>query len=91
MFYPSKFRAPKITFSDLCLELWHASQISKPKLFSEVMAVFSLYMGKWEMLMLSPLLTNCTPSVHLRGNQDQLEFKVHQVLKDLLALVVYQD
>ena len=40
--------------------------------------------------MVTPLLTNCTPSVHLRGDQDQLEFKVQQVLKDFLALVVYQ-
>lgn len=40
--------------------------------------------------MLSPLVTNYTPSVHLRGNQDPLEFKVKQVLKDLLAPVVYQ-
>jgi hypothetical protein len=29
--------APKIAFSDL--ELWHASQTSKPKLFSEVVTV----------------------------------------------------
>lgn len=35
--------APKIAFSDLCLELWHASQISKPKLFSEVMIVFFVH------------------------------------------------
>lgn len=40
--------------------------------------------------MVSPLLTNRTPSVHLRGDQDQLEFKVQWVLKDFLALVVYQ-
>lgn len=47
-------------------------------------------MGKWEVGMVTPLLTNCIPSVHLRGDQDQLEFKVQQVLKDFLALVVYQ-
>lgn len=35
--------APKIAFSDPCLELWYASQISKPKLFSEEMTVFSVY------------------------------------------------
>lgn len=40
--------------------------------------------------MFSPVVTNYTPSVFLRGNQDPLEFKVKQVLKDLLALVVYQ-
>lgn len=27
--------APKIAFSDPCLELWHASQVSKPKLFRD--------------------------------------------------------
>lgn len=47
-------------------------------------------MGKWEAGMVTPLLPNCTSSVHLRGDQDQLEFKVQQVLKDFLALVVYQ-
>lgn len=35
--------APKIAFSDLCLELWHTSQISKPKLFNEVMTVFFVH------------------------------------------------
>lgn len=40
--------------------------------------------------MLSLLLINCNLFLHLRGNQDKLEFKVQQVLKDLLALVVYQ-
>lgn len=34
---------PKIAFSDLCLELWHASQISKPKSFSEVMTVWFVH------------------------------------------------
>lgn len=48
------------------------------------------FVGKWEVGMVTPLLTNCTPSVHRRGDQDQLEFKVQQVLKDFLALVVYQ-
>lgn len=47
-------------------------------------------MGKWEELVLSLLLTNQTPSVHLRDDRDQLELKVPQVLKDFLALVVYQ-
>lgn len=31
--------APKIALSDPCLEHWQASQISKPKLFSEVVPV----------------------------------------------------
>lgn len=35
--------APKIAFSDPCLELWHALQISKPKLFSEVMTAFCVH------------------------------------------------
>lgn len=32
--------APKIAFSDPCLEHWHASQVSKPKVFSEVVPYF---------------------------------------------------
>lgn len=35
--------ALKMAFSDPCLELWHASQISKPKLLSEVMTAFSVH------------------------------------------------
>ena len=35
--------APKIACSDPCLELWHASEVSKPKLFSEVTTVFFVH------------------------------------------------